>query len=124
MASMHRQSGLTLISWMVVIAVVAFFAVVGLKSLPIYLNHYKIVSIMQNVAGQPGISESSPLEIRETFSRRFDIDMVKHVDEREIKVKGAPGGPRTMELKYEVRIKMFYNVDAVFVFDEKVPLKS
>lgn len=122
MASRHHQRGLTLISWLIVIAIAAFFATVGLKSVPVYLNHFKIVSIMKNVASQPGAAEETPHDIREGFMRRFDIDMVKHVDEREIKVVGNPGGERSLSLEYEVRLHMFYNIDAVYVFNEKIPL--
>lgn len=122
MTSRHHQRGLTLISWLIVIAITAFFVTVGMKSLPIYLNHYKIVSIMHAIAKQPGIRESSPADIRESFARRFDIDMVRNVDEREVKVVGNPGGQRALSLKYETRVHMFYNVDAVYVFDENVPI--
>ncbi|MGH8453722.1 MAG: DUF4845 domain-containing protein [Nevskiales bacterium] len=124
MTSRHHQSGLTLISWIVVIGIVAFFAVVGVKSLPIYLNHFKILSIMKGVAIQPGVKEETPMEVRERFARRFDIDMVKHLDEREIKVVGQPGGARSVVAEYEVRVHMFYNVDAIYTFKENVQLTN
>lgn len=122
MASRHQQRGLTLISWAIVIAVVAFFAVVGMKSLPIYLNHFKVVSIMNNVAQQPSASEMSPNELKETFMRRFDIDMVSGIHFSDIKRVTNKGGQKALSLKYERRVHMFYNVDAVYVFDENVPI--
>lgn len=122
MTGYKQQRGLTLISWMVVIGVVVFFAMVGLKSLPVYLNHYKIVSIMKNVASQPGAAEQSPADIRKSFERRFDIDMVKHVSEKDIKVTGSAGGKKVMTLDYEVRVHMFYNIDTVYIFKESFPL--
>lgn len=122
MTGRNRQGGLTLISWLIVIAIAAFFSVVGLKSLPVYLNHYKVLSIMKNVASQPGATEETPAALRESFSRRFDIDMVKHVTEQQIKVVGQPGGARSLKLEYDVRVHMFYNVDAIFVFKENIPI--
>jgi hypothetical protein len=117
-----RQRGLTLISWLIVIAIAVFLGMIGIKSLPVYMNHYKIVSIMNNVANQPGVADQSVAEIRKSFERRFDIDMVKHLDARDIKVIGSPGGPRKIVAEYEVRIPMFYNVHAVYVFKEEIPL--
>jgi Tfp pilus assembly major pilin PilA len=117
-----QQRGLTLISWIVVIAIAVFLGLIGIKSLPVYMNHYKIVSIMNNVAGQPGVAEQSAAEIRKSFERRFDIDMVKHLDHKDVKVVGNPGGPRKIVAEYEVRIPMFYNVHAVYVFKEEIPL--
>lgn len=124
MTSRHHQRGMTLISMIIMIAVAAFFLVVGAKSLPIYLDHYKVISIMKNLAQQPGAAENTPAEIRESLMRRFDIDMVKYLDEREVLVKSQPGGGRAMIAKYEVRVHMFYNVDAVYVFDDTVPLRN
>lgn len=124
MTSRHHQQGLTLISWIVVIGVVAFFGVVGLKSLPIYLNHFKISQITKGVANQPGVAEETPHEIRERFAKRFDVDMVKYLDEREIKVIGMPGGARSVVAEYEVRVHMFYNVDAVYSFKETAQLRN
>lgn len=124
MTLLKEQRGLSLISLMVVIAVVVFFAMVGVKSLPVYLNHYKIKSIMHSVAAQPGMSENSAPEIRESFARRFDIDMVDHVNEQDIKITGSAGAEKFITLDYEVRVHMFYNVDTVYVFKESVSLGS
>ncbi len=124
MSQQKQQRGLTLISWLVVIAIVVFFGVVGIKSIPVYLNHFKIVSILHNIASQPGVADETSIDLRTTLERRFDIDMVKHVDDREIKIVGTPGGERSLVADYEVRVHMFYNVDAVYVFNEEVPLRQ
>jgi Tfp pilus assembly major pilin PilA len=119
-----QQRGLTLISWLVVIAVTVFIGMVAIKSLPVYLNHYKIVSILKSVANQSQVTELSMFDIRQTLERRFDIDMVKHLDERQVKVVGNPGSNNRMLIaQYEVRIHMFYNIDTVYAFDEQVPIK-
>jgi hypothetical protein len=119
-----QQRGLSLISWLVVIGIVVFLGMLGIKSLPVYLNHYKIASILHNIASQPGVAEETTIDLRQTLERRFDIDMVKYLDDREVKVVGNEGSDnRKLVAQYEVRVHMFYNVDAVYVFDEQVPLK-
>ncbi|HXG28872.1 MAG TPA: DUF4845 domain-containing protein [Nevskiales bacterium] len=124
MSRQKQQRGLTLISWLLVIAIAVFFGLVGIKSIPVYLNHYKVLSIMKNVASQPGVAEETTAEIRKSFERRFDIDMVKHLSHNDVKVVGQPGGDRSLVVEYEVRVHMFYNVDAVYVFKEEVPLRA
>lgn len=122
MANKKHQRGMTLISWMLVIGIAIFIGMVGIKSLPVYMNHYKVISILKNIAGQPGAADQTPRDISKSLEKRFDIDMVKHVTHKDVKVTGQPGNPRTMVLDYEVRVHMFYNVDAVYSFSENVPL--
>ena len=122
MASRSQQRGLTMISWLMVIGIAVFLGMVGIKSLPVYMNHYKVVSILKNIAGQPGAAEQTPRDISRSLERRFDIDMVNHVTHKDVKVTGQPGNPRAMVLDYEVRVHMFYNVDAIYSFSENVPL--
>lgn len=122
MASRSRQRGLTMISWLLVIGIAVFLGMVGMKSLPVYMNHYKVVSILKNLAGQPGAAEQTPRDIGKSLEKRFDIDMVNHVTHKDVKVAGQPGSPRALVLDYEVRVHMFYNVDAIYMFSENVPL--
>ncbi len=122
MAHEKHQRGMSLISWMVVIGIAIFFGMVGIKSMPVYMNHYKVLSILKNIAGQPGAANESARDIGKSLEKRFDIDMVNHVTHKDVKVTGQPGNPRAMVLDYEVRVHMFYNVDAVYSFSENVPL--
>jgi hypothetical protein len=118
------QRGLSTLSWLVVIGIAVFFGMVGIKSFPVYMNHYKVVSILANVAAQPTIGEQTPNDIARTLEKRFDIDMVKHVTHKDVKVVSLKGSARELALIYEVRVHMFYNVDAVYSFEEHVPLKN
>lgn len=124
MALRKDQRGLSMLSWLVVIGIAVFFGMVGIKSFPVYMNHYKVVSILANVAGQPTIGEQTPHDISRTLEKRFDIDMVKHVTHKDVKVAKTKNNDRELQLIYEVRVHMFYNVDAVYSFEEHVPLKN
>jgi hypothetical protein len=119
-----EQRGLSMLSWLVVIGIAVFFGMVGIKSMPVYMNHYKVLSILNNVAGQPTIGDQTPYDIAKTLEKRFDIDMVKHVTHKDVKVTGKNNDKRELALIYEVRVHMFYNVDAVYMFEEHVPLKN
>lgn len=119
-----QQRGLGLIMWLVVIAIAIFFGMVGIKSIPVYLNHYKVVSILHSISNQSSVSQMSNYDLKIALERRFDIDMVKYLGDREVKVVGSEGSSnRKLVAQYEVRVPMFYNVDAVYSFDEQVPIK-
>lgn len=124
MKSKKQQQGLSLIAWMFVIVVAVFIGMVSLKSFPIYMNHFKIVSILKSIANQSQVTEMSNQDLKTALERRFDIDMVKHLRFYHVKLVGSPGSSnRKMVAQYEVRIDMFYNVDAVYSFDEQIPVK-
>ncbi len=124
MALRKKQRGLSMLSWLVVIGIAVFFGMVGIKSLPVYMNHYKVLSILKSVAGQPTIGDQTPRDIALTLEKRFDIDMVKHVTHKDVKVVNLKKDARELALVYEVRLHMFYNVDTVYMFEEHVPLKN
>lgn len=124
MALKKHQRGLGLIAWVVVIAVSVFLGMIGIKSMPVYMNHYKIVSILHSISNQSQVSEMSNYDLKIALERRFDIDMVNHLRASRVKIVGQEGGSnRKLAAQYEVRLHMFYNVDAVYSFDEQVPIK-
>ena len=46
-----RQHGMTLIGFLFVLAAALFVAYIGMKLVPVYLNHYSVVSAMKSLAG-------------------------------------------------------------------------
>ena len=50
-----HQSGLTLISFLVVLGVVGFAAFIGMKLLPMYQEYYSVRSSMKGLESEPGV---------------------------------------------------------------------
>lgn len=123
MVLQRQQRGMGLLAWIIVIAIFGFFLTLGIKSFPIYMNHYKVVSIMKLAANQPDVANASPTDIRKSMDRRFDVDMVNYIQPEDVKVINDKSGKgRILMVDYEVRIPMFYNIDAVYKFREEIPL--
>ena len=38
----NRQKGMTMLSWLVVLAILVFFILIGIKMVPTYLENYSI----------------------------------------------------------------------------------
>lgn len=115
-----HQRGMTLIGFLFLLAAALFVAYIGMKLVPIYLNHYSVVSSMKSLAEEPGISDYSEGRIRDLLSRRFETSYVKHVSARDIEIVRNSG----MEIvaSYEVRQHLIGNLDAVVVFERVQPL--
>ncbi|WP_297529483.1 DUF4845 domain-containing protein [Thiohalobacter sp.] len=112
---------MTLISWLVVLGLIAFFAILVLRLVPNYLEYFKVESTLESLKNEPGITQKSPGEIRTLISRRFDINDVEHVKAKEVKIT-RDRGRTIVSVKYEVRVPVLGNVDAVTKFDKSVEI--
>lgn len=115
-----KQGGLTLIGFLIVLSLALFVAYIGMKLVPIYLNHYSIVTSMQSLAEEPGIGSMSEAQIRNSLSRKFTTSYVQHITARDIVVERGSG--LRIVAEYEVREDLIGNLDAVVTFRRVQPL--
>lgn len=122
MKGMARQRGLTMISWLVVIAVVVFIVMIALKLFPIYLEHFSVQSSMKSLA-----SESEPMtsgQIRQTLGKRLAVNNVDQVNLRDSLVIDRRNSQNVIKLDYEVRVPFVGNVDFVVSFHEQAEVPA
>lgn len=112
--------GLTLIGFLIVLTLALFVAYIGMKLVPIYLNHYSVVSSMKSMAEEPNVDTMSEARIRDMLSRKFSTSYVKHVSSRDIRIERSRGLELVAE--YEVREDLIGNLDAVISFKSVQPL--
>lgn len=120
MKRVSTQSGLTLMSFLIVLAVAGFFIYIGMKLFPVYTEYYSVVSNMKGLAEEPGVKQLSDAQVRERLRKRFDISYIDSVKPQDIKLERKDGYQLT--IAYEVRRNLMYNLDFVAVFDKTVEL--
>ena len=120
MASKARQQGITLMGFLMVLAVVGVFAFIGIKLFPVYSEYYSVVGDMRGVAAEPGIAQAEPAAVKEKLFRRFDISYVGSVRPENVKITRDKG--YNLRVNYEVRRPLAYNLDFVAKFDKTVDL--
>lgn len=119
MMTRHHQKGMTAIGWLLVLALVAFFTLITLRLVPMYLEFGKVASVMESLKNQPGISNMSRTEIVNLVSRRFGVNDVNNVEAKAVKVS-KDKGRLTVSINYERREHLIANIDVVGVFDKHV----
>jgi len=112
---------MTMISWLVVLIMIGFFVMVGLRVVPVYLEHYSIKNILFSLKEEPFVSRKPIGEIRSMLIRRFDINSITNIDRDQVKVRRA-GGVTTIELNYEQRRPVAGNMDVIMTFSESLEL--
>jgi len=109
-----KQRGITLIGFLFVLAAALFVVYIAMKLVPIYLNHYSVVSSMKSLTEEPDAANMSEGRIRSLLSKRFDMSYVTHITPRDIRIVRSTGVELVAE--YEVREDLIGNLDAVVTF--------
>lgn len=121
MAMDRQQRGLTLIGFLLVLAVVGIFAYVGMRLFPIYSEYYSVVSAIKGVASEPGVAKMDPSRVRDLLEKRFYISYVENVKKQDVRIARDDSGYK-LNVSYEVRRPLIYNLEVVAHFDKTVEL--
>jgi len=120
--TMDKQRGITLIGFIMVLAVVGVFAFVGFKLLPVYAEYYSAVTDLKASCREPDAAKATLQDMRNKLNRRFNISYVTSIntikDVKLIKV----GDVKSININYEVRKPLIYNLDFVAKFDVTEPM--
>jgi hypothetical protein len=115
-SSLHKQRGLTLISWIFVAAILAFCGMFAFAVVPMYAENMYVVKALKSLAG-PGerVNEMSDAEIKKKIGNFYLINNVRSEGPQNIVIDRKSKGLLIM-IDYENRTNLFYNIDIVTVF--------
>jgi len=119
----NRQKGMTMLSWLVVLGILIFFILIGIKMVPTYLENYSIKQILTNMEDDRKVRSMSAGEMKKTFMKRLKINSVYEFDRDSIKIKKEKFGTR-FSVDYEIRKPVAGNVSIVMVFSESALIKK
>ncbi len=117
----NKQGGLTFIGFLIVMAIAVFCVIIGAKLFPVYQEYYSVVSAMKQVAIQPNVTATTPAKIKEMLDKRLYTSYVASVKKVHMTVSRTKTGLE-LNVAYEVRKTLMFNLDFVAVFDKTVPL--
>ena len=123
MKSIHRQRGMTPIGWIFVFLLIAFFALIGLKLTPIYIESFTVGSVISDLKNEPGITSMTSREISSIINKRFDVNTITNVSTDDVYVEKL-GDTMTISVEYEVREPLLGNVDIVVSFNKYVEVPT
>jgi hypothetical protein len=112
----RKQGGMTLMSFVVVLAVVGFAAYLGMKLFPMYQEYYAVRTATKSLASEPGVGDMDPSKIQDMFFKRLYISYSESVKPENVKFERIDSG-WNMKVNYEVRRSLVGNLDVVGVFD-------
>lgn len=123
MNRLHTQSGAGFIPLLLIIGLLVLLGTVGLRLFPVYTEYWNVMSIVKDVASEPGAADKNARQLWTDVNRRFQINSVENVDRDHVTLE-QQGGGQVLRVQYEVRTAMIANVDAVVSFDRAFPLAN
>ena len=123
MLTRKRQQGLTFISWLVILVVIGFFVLIGLKVTPVYMEHFSVKAALESLKNEPLISRKPVSDIRKMLNRRLDMNSIYSLTKDQILIDRR-GGVTTVRIKYEERRNIVANMSLVMSFDDSIELIS
>ncbi|WP_158884328.1 DUF4845 domain-containing protein [Rhodanobacter sp. L36] len=120
-----KQSGVTLIGFLFIIAIVGFFAYMAMKLFPSYSEYAGVVKAMKQISTEDSGGKSLD-EIRRNLMRKMDFQYVDTavVKPTDITIKRNEGGSNELNVSYDKQIPFMYNIDFLLHFNKTVTLQG
>ena len=106
-----------MINALVIMVMVGFFIMCAVKMAPHYMEHSTVRSIVQGVAGLPGIEGESLGNIRRQIDTGFNTNRIEAISIKDVKIYREKGEV-FVDASYEARVPIMLNIEAVMVFDD------
>lgn len=103
----------------IILGVVSLLGTMAVRLGPVYIDNMTIKSVLQSIAADPEAGQKSVPMLRKELSSRFITNRIETINVKDIKFK-TEKTVVTMDASYETRVPLFYNIDAVVVFDNLV----
>lgn len=118
----RNQKGITLLSFLFVLALVGFFGFLFMRLFPVYSEYFSAVNDIKAVTQATGADKQALPQLKDSLYRRFQISYVDNVNlDKHIKLRTEKDG-KVLDLKYEVREPLMYNLDFVAKFERSFPV--
>ena len=122
---MNKQRGMTLISWVIILGIIAFFATVVMRVLPMYQEYYSVVGIMDNMAIELKENKLTKAQAKLMLERRFNTGYVSSVKEKNIEISRGKNQTNVTKIAidYEVREPFIAHIDLIGHFQKEIDVE-
>ena len=117
MITHRRQSGMSILGILCILAMLAFFALSFIRMSPPYFEYLSVKDIISDIVMDPETPSRSPSEIRRKIAYVFNTNQIYELDWKEVKVFDSKG-KTYIDANYEVRLPIIWRIDAVLKFDD------
>ncbi|MDG9928767.1 MULTISPECIES: DUF4845 domain-containing protein [unclassified Pseudomonas] len=115
----RSQKGLSMLGWLMVLAVVAFLASTGFKMFPHYMDYWAMEKAIMSVETDRAADVRSVPEFYAHISKMMQVNGIRDLNLKDILEVKVENNEFRVHLKYEKREPMVQNLDLVANFDKE-----
>ena len=121
---MKKQKGLTLISWLAIIGLLLFNAIIAMNVVPVYINDHSVKTLMESLESDSSLRGATPKKIKDTIAKRLRVNNVYSISKDDIKLLKSKKG-YVVSIDYEPRGKLIGSLDYIVSFshEAKIPTR-
>lgn len=113
---MKFQRGVSLNGLLIGAVIFALLALLTMKVLPEWIEYGKILKVVKATAADSSLKEAPVGQVRVSFEKRADIDVIKSVTAQDLEIS-KDGGDLVISFAYTKKVPLFANVSLVFDFE-------
>lgn len=119
-----KQSGITLIGFLFVLAIAAFFGYMAMKLVPAYTEFMGVNKAMNQVATS-GVEGKTLDDVRRDLMFKMGFQYVDDatIKPKDITIKRSGNGAQ-LNVAYDKRVPFMYNIDFLLHFEKSVALQG
>lgn len=122
--NIRRNSGLTLIGFLIVLSVTLFFAYAAMRLVPMYLEYHALGNALELLQKDPGSSNMTPAKIKQKIQMSLWASYASdNIKDEHVRISKTNEGVR-VRVAYEVRKPFLGNIDIIGKFDTAVVLRK
>ena len=124
--NLKKQAGMTLIGWVFVLGIIAFFATLAMRLIPMYQEYYGVLQIMDGMKTELRQNKLGKNEVLLLLSKRFDTGYIFSVKEDNIKISRGKNNVKVtkIEIDYEVRKPFIAQIDLIGHFQTEIDVEE
>ena len=121
--SMQKQKGMTFISWVIIIAIIGFHFMIGIRVMPILADAHTIEKVWKDLGTDTSLVGANPKKIRQAITRKLRVNNVTLLKSENIEVKKS-SGEYIVTARYEPRGKIVGNMDFIMTFTHEAKIRA
>jgi len=123
---MKKQRGMTLIGWAIVLGIIAFFATVAMRLIPMYQEYFSVLQIMESMEVELKQNKLTKQQVQTLFEKRFDTGYVFSVKPENITYERGRDNYSVTKvvIDYEVREPFIAQISLVGHFHKEIDVEG